>query len=67
MKINNIKALDYERQGNTLALTLSKTTLEAITSMNTALVSVRTDDGDTVEVFVGYALRSVSYDLATRT
>lgn len=68
MKINGITALDYKAQDNLLELTgLTGSSLEDITSMDTALVKVQTDDGDLVEAFAGYALRSVTYDLTTGT
>ena len=53
MKINNIKALDYQVQGASLLLFLAETSLEAITSMDTALLNVETDDGDPVEILMG--------------
>lgn len=67
MKINGIKALDYEHQGATLVLILSGTTLEEVTGMDASLVEIRTDEGDLVEAFAGYALRSVTYDTAAQT
>lgn len=67
MKANNIKALDYERQGAALVLILSETSLEEVTGMDTALVAIRTDEGDLVEAFAGYALRTVTYDLTAQT
>lgn len=65
MKINNITALDYSASGESLVLSLSGTSMEEVTGMDTSLVTVQTDAGDTVEVFAGYALKSVTYDLAT--
>ena len=67
MNINGITALDYERQGNSLALILSGATFEEVSTMDTALLEVRTDDGDLVEAFAGYALRSITYDTAAQT
>ena len=67
MKVNGITALDYERQGDSLALVLSDTNFEAVSGMDTALLEVRTDDGDLVEAFAGYALRSITYDTAAQT
>lgn len=68
MKINGITALDYKAQGDLLELTgLTASSLEDITSMDTSLMKVQTDDGDLVEAFAGYALRSVTYDLTTGT
>lgn len=59
MKINGIKALDYQCQGDSLTLVLSETTFDAVSNLNTALVEVRTDDGDLVEAHGGYALRAI--------
>ena len=68
MKINGITALDYKSQGDLLQLTgLAASSLEEITSMDTTLVKVQTDDGDLVEAFAGYAMRSATYDLASGT
>lgn len=68
MKINGITALDYNAQGDLLQLTgLAASSLEEITGMDTTLVKVQTDDGDLVEAFAGYAMRSVTYDLASGT
>ena len=38
MKINGIKALDYQCQGDSLTLTLTETTFDAVSNLNTALV-----------------------------
>lgn len=65
MKINNITALDYSASEERLVLSLSGTSMEEVTGMDTSLVTIQTDAGDTVEVFAGYALKSVTYDLAT--
>lgn len=67
MKANNIKALDYSASGERLTLSLSETTMEEVTGMDTSLVTIQTDAVDTVEVFVGYALKSVTYDLTAAT
>ena len=67
MKVNNIQALDYERRSKELVLMLTNTTMEAITGMDTALVEVRTDDGDLVEVFAGYSLRAVTCNVQEQT
>ena len=48
MKINEIKALDYQCQGDSLTLVLTETDFEAVSNLNTALVEIRTDDGDLV-------------------
>ena len=67
MKINGMTALDYARQGGSLALVLSGTTFEEVGTMETSLLEVRTDDDDLVEAFAGYALRSITYDTAAQT
>lgn len=67
MKVNGITALDYERQGIALTLILSGATFEEVSTMDTALLEVRTDDGDLVEAFAGYVLRSITYDTAAQT
>lgn len=67
MKINNITALDYSASGERLVLSLSETSMAEVTGMDASLVTVQTDAGDTVEVFAGYALKSVTYDLTTAT
>lgn len=63
MKINNITAVDYYTADGELNIVFTDTTLEAITSMDPTLVTVRTDAGDLVETFAGYALQSVTYNV----
>lgn len=65
MKINGIKALDYQEQGGQLVVTLEDTRLEEITGMDAALLRVTTDDGDLVECFVGYQVVTVTYEAST--
>lgn len=67
MRINNIKALDYQAQGERLAIPLAETSVEAVLAMDTTLLTVKTDDGDTVEVFAGYTLQTVTVDAADPT
>lgn len=67
MKINGIKALDYQCQGDSLTLVLSETTFDAVSNLNTALIEIRTDDGDLVEAHGGYALRAITYDKDKQT
>lgn len=62
MKINGIKALDYQCQGDSLTLTLTETDFETVSGLNTTLIEVRTDDGDLVAAYGGYALRAITYD-----
>lgn len=67
MRINNIKALDYQAQEERLTIPLAETSVEAVLAMDTTLLTVKTDDGDTVEVFAGYALQTVTVDAADPT
>ena len=67
MKINEIKALDYQCQGDSLTFVLSETDFETVSNLNTALVEVRTDDGDLVAAHGGYALRAITYDKDKQT
>ena len=67
MKSNGIKALDYQVQGERLFLTLSETSLEQITGMDTALLRITTDDGDLVEAFSGYRVVRVTYEATDGT
>lgn len=46
---------------------LSETTFDAVSNLNTALIEVRTDDGDLVEAHGGYALRAITYDKDKQT
>jgi len=67
MKINDIKALDYQAQGERLTLPLAETSVEAVLAMDTTLLTIKTDTGDTVEVFAGYALQTATVDAADPT
>ena len=62
MKVNDIKALDYQCQGDSLTIPFADTSVEAVLALDAAVLTVKTDDGDTVEVLAGYALRSVTVD-----
>lgn len=62
MKINDVKALDYRTDGDLLTIPFAETSADAVLAMDTAVLTVKTDDGDTVEVLAGYALRSVTVD-----
>lgn len=64
MKINGKIAYDYTHAGNDLMLILGCTVDEAL-AMNTAMIEVRTDAGDLVETFVGYAKRRAAVDAIT--
>lgn len=67
MRINNLKALDYQTQGAGLVLFLTGTTLEEITSMDASMLKVETDDGAPVENLIGYRLVRVTYEPADGT
>lgn len=67
MKANNFKTLDYEKKGDALQLLLADTSLDEILNMDASTVVIRTDNGDLVEVFAGYTLRSVTYNLDEKT
>ena len=62
MKINDVKALDYRTAGDLLTIPFAETSVEAVLALDAAVLTVKTDDGDTVEVLAGYALRSVTVD-----
>lgn len=62
MKINDVKALDYRTDGDLLTIPFAETSADAVLAMDTAVLTVKPDDGDTVEVLAGYALRSVTVD-----
>ena len=62
MKINDVKALDYRTDGDLLTIPFAETSVEAVLALDAAVLTVKTDDGDTVEVLAGYALRSVTVD-----
>lgn len=67
MKINGIAALDCQVQGSGLVLLLADTSLEEITSIDAALLKVETDDGEPVEVLMGYRLVRVTYEATDGT
>ncbi len=67
MKANNITLRDYDSQDRQLVLVLADTSMEAVIGMDTTLLTIQTDDGDTVEVFSGFAQRSVTCDLIAKT
>lgn len=62
MKVNDIKALDYRTDGDLLTIPFAETSVEAVLALDSAVLTVKTDAGDTVEVLAGYALRSVTVD-----
>ena len=62
MKVNDIKALDYQTDGDLLTIPFADTSVEAVLALDAAVLTDKTDAGDTVEVLAGYALRSVTVD-----
>ena len=60
MKVNDIKALDYQCQGDSLTIPFAETSVEAVLALDAAVLTVKTDAGDTVEVLAGYALRTAT-------
>lgn len=62
MKVNDIKALDYRTDGDLLTIPFADTSVEAVLALDSAVLTVKTDAGDPVEVLAGYALRSVTVD-----
>lgn len=62
MKVNDIKALDYQCQGDSLTIPFAETSVEAVLALDSAVLTVKTDAGDTVEVLAGYALKTATVD-----
>ena len=60
MKINDIKALDYQTEGDLLTIPFAETSVEKVLALDTAVLTVKTDAGDTVEVLAGYALKTLT-------
>jgi len=67
MKLNNIKALDYQANSSKVVAALADTTLEEITGMSAELLRIETDDGALVEAFAGFRLARVTYEASTGT
>lgn len=67
MKVNDIKALDYQCQGDSLTIPFAETSVEAVLALDTAVLTVKTDAGDTVEVLAGYALKTATVAAADPT
>lgn len=63
MKINGITATEYHLQDADLVVTMKDTTIDNILAMNTALLMVTTDAGDTADVFGGMTVRAITYDV----
>ena len=67
MKVNDIKALDYQCQGDSLTIPFADTSVEAVLALDAAVLTVKTDAGDTVEVLAGYALKTATVAAADPT
>ena len=67
MKVNDIKALDYQCQGDSLTIPFAETSVEAVLALDAAVLTVKTDAGDTVEVLAGYALKTATVAAANPT
>ncbi len=65
MKINGITAYDYSQAGERLDLALGCTVDEAL-ALDASRIEVRTDAGDLVEAFAGYAIKSATVDAQTK-
>ena len=65
MKVNDIKALDYQCQGDSLTIPFAETS--AVLALDAAVLTVKTDAGDTVEVLAGYALKTATVAAADPT
>lgn len=64
MKANNITAYNYAQSGDALNIILGCTVDEAL-ALDPSRIEVRTDDGDLVEAFAGYAVKSATVDAQT--
>ena len=67
MKVNDIKALDYQCQGDSLTIPFAETSVEAVLALDAAVLTVKTDAGDMVEVLAGYALKTATVAAADPT
>lgn len=67
MKVNDIKALDYRTDGDLLTIPFAETSVEAVLALDAAVLTVKTDAGDTVEVLAGYALKTATVAAADPT
>ena len=67
MKVNDIKALDYQCQGESLTIPFADTSVEAVLALDAAVLMVKTDAGDLVEVLAGYALKTATVAAADPT
>lgn len=67
MKINDVKALDYRTDGDLLTIPFADTSVEAVLTLDSDVLTVKTDAGDTVEVLAGYALKTATVAAADPT
>lgn len=67
MKVNDIKALDYRTDGDLLTIPFADTSVEAVLALDAAVLTVKTDAGDMVEVLAGYALKTATVAAADPT
>ena len=67
MKVNDIKALDYQTDGDLLTIPFAETSVEAVLALDAAVLTVKTDAGDTVGVLAGYALKTATVTAADPT
>ena len=67
MKVNDIKALDDRTDGDLLTIPFADTSVEAVLALDSAVLTVKTDAGDTVEVLAGYALKTATVAAADPT
>lgn len=65
MKANGITAYNYAQSGDALNIILGCTVDEAL-ALDPSRIEVRTDDGDLVEAFAGYAVKSATVDAQTK-
>ena len=67
MKVNDIKALDYRTDGDLLTIPFADTSVETVLALDSAVLTVKTDAGDPVEVLAGYALKTATVAAADPT
>lgn len=60
MKLNGISLGGYRAGGDEVTFSLNGTTIEAAAALDSETLTVTNDEGETVEVFEGYALASVA-------
>ena len=60
MKLNGISLGGYRAGGDEVTFSLVDTTIEAVAALDGETLTVTDEDGETVEVFAGYAIASVA-------